>query len=409
MPSLIRLVDKLLVAPAAVLAAAARRHSRAGSPRIAACPPPALVAIKLVGMGDAVLMLPALAAARAAGYRLSVITSARCAAIFSAPGVADEVLVLRRPGLFPRLRAIARALRQCDLVLDFEQHVFWSTALAQFAPRRAQRHGFRTASRRRNLCYDHLVDPGREPRMMKTIFDELARSAGLRPVAELLPLPITPAARQSVAQWRQSQGLQPGQYVVIAPGSGATVGFRRLPAATWAEIVAGLPPELPVVLVGTRIEATLAAEIVAALAAETSGRRPRPPLQRLDLRLEELADLMAAAALVIATDSGPMHLAAAMAAPVVGIFGPDTPRRYAPANPFSVAVSLHLPCSPCNNCWVYREASCTNPDRFACVRRLPAAQVLAAARSLLAGASGAGRRMAATDEGAHNQRQDDRA
>lgn len=398
MPSLIRLVDKLLVAPAAVLAAAARRHSRAGSPRIAACPPPALVAIKLVGMGDAVLMLPALAAARAAGYRLTLVTSARCAAIFSAPGVADEVLVLRRPGLFRRLRAIVAALRRCQVVLDFEQHVFWSTALAQLAPPHAQRHGFLSASRRRNLGYDHWVDPGREPRPMKAIFDELAQSAGLQPSPALLPLPVAPASRLAVEQWRQAQGLQSGQYVVIAPGSGSTVGFRRLPAATWAEVIAGLPPQWPVVLVGTRLEASLAAAILAAL---PPGLAPDRSLRlRLDLRLDELAALMATAAQVIATDSGPMHLAAAMGVPVVGVFGPDSPRRYAPANPRSTAVSLHLPCSPCNNCWVYREARCTNPDRYACVLRLPAANLLAASASI---ASGAGRGVAA-GEGTHDHR-----
>lgn len=388
MAALIRMLDKMLIAPL-TLAAASLRLRR---PRTAPPQSGPVVAMKLVGMGDAVLMLPGLAAARASGRRLTVITSRRCSAVLGAPGVADEVIVFQRRRWWRHLRAIMRALRSCGTVLDYEQHVFWSAALAQLAPRRAERHGFRTRVWGRNRCYDVLVEPGAEPRPMKAIFDELARSAGLQPAAALVPLPVSAEARSTVEAWRRQEGLAAGGYVVMAPGSGATVGFRRLPASTWAEVAAGLA--LPVVLVGTRLEAALAAEIASLC--------PRPLLCRLDLRLEEVAALMAEAATVIATDSGPMHLAAAMGTPVVGIFGPDTPARYAPANPRSTSVSLRLPCSPCNNCWVYRAARCTNPDAYACVRRLPAAMVLAAAANLESGARG---RMAAgaAGESAHNQ------
>lgn len=46
--------------------------------------------------------------------------------------------------------------------------------------------------------------------------------------------------------------------------------------------------------------------------------------------LEELMFLVANARLIIANDSGPMHLAAALGKPVLGIFGPTLPRRFAP-------------------------------------------------------------------------------
>ena len=46
--------------------------------------------------------------------------------------------------------------------------------------------------------------------------------------------------------------------------------------------------------------------------------------------LKELPSLVASARLVVANDSGPMHLAAAMGVPVIGIFGPSSARRYRP-------------------------------------------------------------------------------
>lgn len=46
--------------------------------------------------------------------------------------------------------------------------------------------------------------------------------------------------------------------------------------------------------------------------------------------LKQLPALVGRARLVVANDSGPMHLAAAMGVPVVGLFGPSSARRYRP-------------------------------------------------------------------------------
>jgi hypothetical protein len=366
-------------------------------------------------------MLPVLAAIRAAGRRLTVVTTRRAAGVFTAPGVADAVVIVRRhPASW---LAALRALRPAETVLDFEQHVFWSGALAQAARRRARRFGFRVASRRRNYLYDVLVsadgggaagDP-REPRPaerkrvarrsragsrarqslpavqtarpprvdirhMKDIFDDLGRAAGFLPGRELIPLPLATAALESAAVWReQNQFPRVDGYVVLAPGSGGTVSFRRLAPEVWAEVVEGLP-EWPIVVVGARQEEALCGQI-ATLA-------PRVKVAT-GFNLQELAAVMAGAATVIAIDSGPMHLAAAMGAPVVGIFGPDTPQRYAPRNARSVSVYRELACSPCNNCWVYREARCTNPEPHVCMSGIGAGEIVSAAAACLAARQGA--------------------
>ena len=46
--------------------------------------------------------------------------------------------------------------------------------------------------------------------------------------------------------------------------------------------------------------------------------------------LDELAVLVSRASLVVANDSGPMHLAAALQVPVIGLFGPTSPERFGP-------------------------------------------------------------------------------
>ncbi len=391
--TLIRLLDKCLVAPLVFIfslpyrAAAVRPATRgdAGDGDGARH----WVAIKLVGMGDAVLMLPALAALRRRSEdTLVVITTPRCQQIFAAPGIADQVVVLGGRHPARQLLAALRALRRCTAVLDFEQHVYWSTALVLGTRLQARRFGFRSSSRMRHRAYGTIVEPGPEPRPMKEIFDDLARAAGRQPAPGLLPLPLSPDAAASVDAWITAQGWVAGRFLAVAPGSGATVSFRRLPAERWAEILRALPPELPIVLAGSALDHPLLAEI--------AQRAARPVTLQVNLNLQQLAHLFARAWKVVATDSGPMHLAAATGAEVIGIFGPDTPRRYAPYNPRSRAISLNLPCSPCNNCWIYREARCTNPDRFACIQTMPAELVIEAilagskpARGAGAGAGGA--------------------
>ena len=63
--------------------------------------------------------------------------------------------------------------------------------------------------------------------------------------------------------------------------------------------------------------------------------------------LKMLAVLYEKTALVISTDTGPMHLAAAMGTPVVAIFGPTAPWRTGPYGSGHRVVRADLECSPC--------------------------------------------------------------
>jgi heptosyltransferase-1 len=59
--------------------------------------------------------------------------------------------------------------------------------------------------------------------------------------------------------------------------------------------------------------------------------------------IEELMGLLAHARCVVAADSGPLHLAAALGAPVVGLYGPTDPARNGPFVPGAVIVSEARP------------------------------------------------------------------
>jgi heptosyltransferase-1 len=63
--------------------------------------------------------------------------------------------------------------------------------------------------------------------------------------------------------------------------------------------------------------------------------------------LLELAYLYKKARMVITTDSGPMHLAAAVEVPVIALFGPTDPARTGPYGDGHTIIRTALPCSPC--------------------------------------------------------------
>jgi heptosyltransferase-1 len=67
----------------------------------------------------------------------------------------------------------------------------------------------------------------------------------------------------------------------------------------------------------------------------------RPTL--LSTTIEELMGLLAHARCLIAADSGPLHLAAALGTPVVGLYGPTDPARNGPFAPGAVIVDRARP------------------------------------------------------------------
>ncbi len=108
-------------------------------------------------------------------------------------------------------------------------------------------------------------------------------------------------------------------------------------AATVADSVGGT-----IVATGSPADRPLIAELQSALA-------PRSVIDA-----SRASDLLVAAAILsrldvfITGDTGPMHVASAVGTPVVAIFGPSDPVRYATRGDFDRVVRIDLPCSPCN-------------------------------------------------------------
>ncbi|MBA3013541.1 MAG: glycosyltransferase family 9 protein [Desulfobulbaceae bacterium] len=91
--------------------------------------------------------------------------------------------------------------------------------------------------------------------------------------------------------------------------------------------------------------------------------------------LKTLAALYERAALLITTDTGPMHIAAAVGLPVVALFGPTAPWRTGPWGDDHHVLRVELGCSPC------LKKKCSYNHE--CMDKLGVDQVLAAVRTVL--------------------------
>jgi heptosyltransferase I len=103
------------------------------------------------------------------------------------------------------------------------------------------------------------------------------------------------------------------------------------------------------------------------------------PVMRLDGRtsLKTLAAVYRLARVVVSTDTGPMHIAAAVGTPVVALFGPTAPWRTGPHGKEHSVLRVELDCSPCFR----RRCMTARYETMACMRRLTVDQVVEATLS----------------------------
>ena len=174
---------------------------------------------------------------------------------------------------------------------------------------------------------------------------------------------------------QERPGLDGAAPVVLHPGSGWDL--KNWPAERWGTLAAVLRSRhgAPVAVTGAAGEAPLVQAVVDASEGAAVGLAGQ-------LGLPALAALHARARLVVATDSGPLHLAALMGVPVVGLYGPAAPSVFAPWRPCAPARLLWsgLPCSPCGTLVDPPCGATRLPD---CVLALSLADVLAAVEDVL--------------------------
>jgi lipopolysaccharide heptosyltransferase II len=310
------------------------------------------------------------------------------------PHLDDVILAPRRRGarrLADDLRLAARLRRAgYDIVIDL--HGGPRAAWLTWASGARTRVGYVLPGRA--WIYTHAVRraPDLGPRhSVRNQWDLLAPLGIGEPDPARDPIEIVedPAAAAAVDARLRTLGITPAHPLVVVHVSAGNP-FRRLPAETFVEAIAGIASadRRRRVLLTAGPSDRAAAERIARAVRERLGGAEQLP-ESADFSLAELRALVARAAVYIGGDSGPLHVAGATATPIVAMFGPTLPGRSLPwRDPRLFAEGVDagpLPCRPCS------QRVCVTGD-FRCLASISPAQVAAAAERALEAAAPAQRR-----------------
>jgi heptosyltransferase I len=151
-------------------------------------------------------------------------------------------------------------------------------------------------------------------------------------------LPERPALAAAV---RRKWPLNGARWVALLPG--ARWANKRWPVEHFARLtrwLADQDPALRLVILGGAEDRPLGGVIAEAAPAclDLTGRTTLP----------EMIEWLRACQFVISNDTGPMHVAAALRKPIIGLFGPTEPARTGPYGQVEqVLQNRGLPCVPC--------------------------------------------------------------
>jgi ADP-heptose:LPS heptosyltransferase len=330
--------------------------------------------VRLSAIGDVVHTLPAVAALRAHGHETGWAVEPAARVLLEGNAAVGAVVAVpaSRGFRLAEARAARRHLRagHYDIALDFQG--LWKSAAWAWVSGARRTAGFARAWRREKASSMLLREQAALPAEAVHVIDKnlsLLRVLGIEAIgSRRFPLPDTTAEAARVAGEVAKLGRP--EFVVLNPGGGWA-------SKLWPpEAFGRLARELRDLGLGALVswgpgEQALADRVVAA--SEGAAVRSFPTT------LLEYVELARRARLVVAADTGTLHLACAIGTPVVGLFGPTDPARNGPFAAADRVVRRVPPCAPCHR------RVC--PTHGGIMDGIPVAEVAAAARELLASAT----------------------
>jgi len=302
-----------------------------------------ILIVRLGALGDIVHALPALAALRRTFPEAQIdwLADARHRSVLDLVSGVSKVVAIETTRRWNRLLSSVRELRATRYEIALDLQGLLKSAVLTRASGAHRVLGFERSALREPLAAmfyseQHPVDD-RGHVIRKNL--ALAEAAGASPGPVVFPFVVPPLP----------PGIEP-PYVLINPGAGwpnkqwPPDRFGAL--AAWIQQRYGLHS---LVAWGPHEEALGAAVVTHARGAAQVAPRTS---------IGDLLAIAKAARLVVSGDTGPMHLAAAVGTPLVGLFGPTNPARNGPFDPADESVARFEGCVCHHERRCRRETAC---------------------------------------------------
>lgn len=335
------------------------------------------IVVRFSSLGDVVLTLPVARSLKCAfpAAEIVYLTKAAYRPLLEGQSGIDRVVTLEEAGSgLKALRRHCRGLGHFDLALDLHRTLRSRACLGALNADR--RFSYRKDALMRRLWAAGWMRARMEgvlPHVTDRYLEPLRR-CGIAPADPVPAVAVPPGTLSAVRGLLAAAGVrEPDRVAVVVPG--ARWPNKRWSPASFAALAAGLrdAAALEPVIVGDVSDQETAEAVRALIPGGV-------PLLAGQTGLMELAALLKIARVVIANDSGPAHLAAAVGSPVVALFGPTHEAfGFAPRGERVRVISRSLVCRPCT---VHGGRRCPQKRR-ACLDDIAPGEVLAAALALL--------------------------
>ena len=298
--------------------------------------------IKPSALGDVVQTLPLLPVLRERFPRASVswVISDSLAGLLEGHPLLDELICFRRRGSLTEWLRLLGELRRREFDLVFDLQGLARTALMTAATRADLRVGLETAREGAQMAANCVIpDTGRYvPAHLR--YWRVAQAIGAGHLRPRTTIPLRRKDRDWVAE--KLAGVT-GPVLAIHPG--ARWETKRWPVDRFAAVAAKAKRAFgfTLVVLGSPAERALAVKL------EYLVKRFVPSATVLNLAgqttLKQLAAMLQRADVLLSNDSGPMHLAAGMGTPVVGVFTCTSPLRSGPPGELHELVATTVACA----------------------------------------------------------------
>ena len=295
-----------------------------------------IAVIKPSALGDVVQSLPLARVFQTAwpGSEIHWVINREFESLLSGHPCLAGTIPFQRRGGFTRYLRLLSDLRSRKFDLVFDLQGLLRTGVMTRATGARYRLGLQTAREGSHLACTGLIPATERSVPAHARYWRVAEWLGLGHVSRDLELALSDQDRD----WAEDvlHGLpQP----VVAVHAGAAWVTKRWPPAQFAQALEGLAGTA--ILVGSGGERPLAEEVAAGL----QNSRTRVVNLAGQTSLKQLAALLGRVRAVLSNDSGPMHLAAGLGTPVVGLFTCTSPVQSGPVGTGHELVATTVDCA----------------------------------------------------------------